>query len=221
MNPANPDFSNRTASSPALFNRCVIDWFGEWSLDGVLQVAKELTKYIDIPNDAFTKSEGMEETEESDPKHEGLCTAIMQIHSAVKDLNAKSKEEGRKYNFITPRDFLDFIKHFVELFNEKKEELEEQQYHLNQGLTKLRETEEAVIEMQAQLSEYEKTLNIKEKEASDKLQMILKEQKIAEEQKSKSILQSEELVKQQGQVAEQTEVANRDLSKAEPALIAA
>jgi len=31
MNPNNPDFSNRTASSPALFNRCVIDWFGDWS----------------------------------------------------------------------------------------------------------------------------------------------------------------------------------------------
>jgi dynein heavy chain 1 len=36
MNPQNPDFSNRTASSPALFNRCVIDWFGEWSNDGLL-----------------------------------------------------------------------------------------------------------------------------------------------------------------------------------------
>lgn len=32
MNPSNPDFSNRTASSPALFNRCVIDWFGDWYL---------------------------------------------------------------------------------------------------------------------------------------------------------------------------------------------
>ena len=36
MNPANPDFSNRTASSPALFNRCVIDWFGDWTDDGLL-----------------------------------------------------------------------------------------------------------------------------------------------------------------------------------------
>ena len=35
MNPSNPDFSNRTASSPALFNRCVIDWFGDWSVDGM------------------------------------------------------------------------------------------------------------------------------------------------------------------------------------------
>jgi dynein heavy chain 1 len=36
MNPSNPDFSNRTASLPALFNRCVIGWFGEWSSEGLL-----------------------------------------------------------------------------------------------------------------------------------------------------------------------------------------
>ena len=53
MNPSNPDFSNRTASSPALFNRCVIDWFGEWSSDGLLQVAKEFTKTLDILPECF------------------------------------------------------------------------------------------------------------------------------------------------------------------------
>lgn len=48
MNPSNPDFSNRSASSPALFNRCVIDWFGDWSDDGLLQVSKAFTENIDI-----------------------------------------------------------------------------------------------------------------------------------------------------------------------------
>lgn len=43
MNPSNPDFSNRTASSPALFNRCVIDWFGDWSDENLLQVSKSFT----------------------------------------------------------------------------------------------------------------------------------------------------------------------------------
>lgn len=60
MNPANPDFSNRTASSPALFNRCVIDWFGDWTDDGLLQVALEFTKFLDIPNNSFTKDMSLE-----------------------------------------------------------------------------------------------------------------------------------------------------------------
>ena len=55
MNPANPDFSNRTASSPALFNRCVINWFGDWNAEALYQVAKEFTLQIDPPDNAFIK----------------------------------------------------------------------------------------------------------------------------------------------------------------------
>lgn len=57
MNPSNPDFSNRTASSPALFNRCVIDWFGDWSDEGLTQVAKEFTKDLDLLPESFVKLE--------------------------------------------------------------------------------------------------------------------------------------------------------------------
>mmetsp|Transcript_38915 Transcript_38915/g.38510 ORF Transcript_38915/g.38510 Transcript_38915/m.38510 type:complete len:144 (+) Transcript_38915:778-1209(+) len=53
MNPSNPDFNNRTASSPALFNRCVIDWFGEWADESLWQVAKEYTKYVELSDEYF------------------------------------------------------------------------------------------------------------------------------------------------------------------------
>jgi len=133
MNPSNPDFSNRTASSPALFNRCVIDWFGEWSKDGLLQVAKEFTKTLDIEADSFTKQlDPIRQADDEgriimvDPKHESLSSCIVEMHLAVKEVNAKLARSAKRFNFITPRDFLDFIKHFVELLHEKKEELEEQ-----------------------------------------------------------------------------------------------
>lgn len=38
MNPASADFGNRAATSPALFNRCVVDWFGDWSAKALFQV---------------------------------------------------------------------------------------------------------------------------------------------------------------------------------------
>ena len=183
MNPSNPDFSNRTASSPALFNRCVIDWFGEWSNNGLLQVAKEFTKSLDILPESFTKNMEVHQhisPEDGkvtivDPKHEALCLLIVDIHNSVKEVNLKLMKSAKKFNYITPRDFLDMIKHFVELLHEKKEELEEQQYHLNVGLDKLRQTETAVIELQNQLSVYEKDLRVKEKAANEKLQLMVKE----------------------------------------------
>lgn len=53
---------------------------------------------------------------------------------------------------ITPRHYLDFIHHFVKLYNEKRSDLEEQQLHLNVGLSKIAETVEQVEEMQKSLA---------------------------------------------------------------------
>jgi dynein heavy chain 1 len=122
MNPQNPDFSNRTASSPALFNRCVIDWFGDWSDEGLLQVARSLTETIEIQEDCFSKSIGDKDDQivdengkASDPKNDLLSKCIVDLHISVRDVNKKLMRSAKKFNYITPRDFLDFIKHFTHL----------------------------------------------------------------------------------------------------------
>ena len=158
MNPSNPDFSNRTASSPALFNRCVIDWFGDWSEEGLLQVAKEFTLVIDPVMESFETP-----VEESEQRHNIVINTIVGIHSTIIELNRRLAKSAKKFNYITPRDFLDFIKHFVELYNEKKSLLEDQQFHLNVGLDKLKQTEEQVHEMQGSLNEKKAELEEKEK----------------------------------------------------------
>ena len=38
MNPSGGDFKNRSTTSPALFNRCVVDWFGTWDNRTLVQV---------------------------------------------------------------------------------------------------------------------------------------------------------------------------------------
>ena len=149
MNPANPDFSNRTASSPALFNRCVIDWFGEWDDDSLWQVAKEFTKDIELMDESFDNFKENEAVgENSDPKHDALINAVVNIHKSVKRANTKLAKNAKKYNFITPRDYLDFIAHFTSVLETKKAQLQEQELHLNTGLDKLKETEQEVINLQ-------------------------------------------------------------------------
>jgi len=114
MNPANADFSNRSASSPALFNRCVIDWFGDWADDGLLQVAKEFIRFLDIHPQSFSKDTSAPPAEpgqkRNGPKTELLSQCIVDMHISVRDLNLKLSKSAKKFNFITPRDFLNFIK---------------------------------------------------------------------------------------------------------------
>ena len=94
MNPANPDFKNRTASSPAIFNRCVIDWFGDWPETALYQVAKELTENNDY--------QGVDQS--------ALTELIVKIHKSVCILNEKMRSSAMKFNYMTPRDFIDFIR---------------------------------------------------------------------------------------------------------------
>ena len=52
MNPAGGDFSGRAETSCALFNRCVINWWGTLSNDALLQGAKEFIGFINwLPAD--------------------------------------------------------------------------------------------------------------------------------------------------------------------------
>lgn len=199
MNPANPDFYNRSNSSPALFNRCVIDWFGDWPHEALLQVAADFTSEMEIAEDTFTGSHAGPGDEKNQLRHAGLSEAIVAFHESVDDTNVQLRKAAQRYNFITPRDFLDFINHFLGVMKEKREEVLDQQGHLDGGLKKMRETEEQVAQMQESLSKQALALNAKNKEAEEMMSQMVKGQGEAEERKQSS-------VKLQGELAEQSKV---------------
>ena len=221
MNPPNPDFSNRTASSPSLFNRWVIDWFWVWNEQSLWQVAKEFTNDIELIDESFDNYNPQDETEneEINPKHASLISSIVNIHSSVKQVNTRLDRNAKKYNFITQWDYLDFIRHFISVLSTKKGSLQKQKLHLNTGLEKLKETEAEVINLQQNvLVKIQAELEIKNTEANMKLTLMLMEQNIAEKSREASIKINEEVKKMLIEIAKRTEEVNNDLRKAEPAL---
>lgn len=102
------------------------------------------------------------------------------MHVAVRDVNKKLLKQAKKFNYITPRDFLDFIKHFTELRATKQHELIELQGHLNKGLDKLKESEMEVSELQATLKVYQEELLIQDQAANKKMIVMMKEKGAAE-----------------------------------------
>ena len=143
---------------------------------------------------------------------------VVKIHNSVIQLNEQLKKGAKRYNFLTPRDFLDFIKHINALHKEKKQILEEQQYHLNSGLSKLKELEQTVKEMDASLQTYKDQLDINEKQSNEKMELIVKEQQEAEEREEFVKELTAKLKVQKKQIAERTVVVQKDLDKAGPAL---
>jgi dynein heavy chain 1 len=225
MNPASPDFHNRAATSPALFNRCVLDWFGEWSDDALFQVGEEFTRHTDL-DDAVYKTPDFVPAFISQlsmvkmplAHRDAVISTLVYVHKTIDDANRRLVKQQGRQNYVTPRHYLDFIKQFVGLVSQKRDDLQDQQLHLNVGLGKLRDTEKQVKELQEKLAKKNAELEEKNIAANKKLEVILEDEKNAKAKREETANLSEVVAKQQALIDEQSRLANEDLSKAEPAL---
>lgn len=105
--------------------------------------------------------------------------------------------------------------------NHQRGQVEEEQLRVNAGLTKLRQTQEDVIELKSGLAT--KSIELKEKEtlANNKLQQMVADQNEAQKRKEEAEKMSVEVERQQVAIAERKETAQKELDEAEPALISA
>jgi len=234
MNPSGGEWKNRSTTSPALFNRCVVDWFGTWSAKAMGEVGREFTLKLDMGDaEAVGGSWGIGEGEQLMSRvgdafesvaggglHQAVVAALVELHQVTKttanDVGATQSSACRTY--LSPRDYLALIQNFVACLNTRREEVEDQQLHVNAGLAKLKQTQENVAELKGALGA--KTAELREKEtlANTKLQQMVADQNIAEKRKEEAEKMSVEVEKQQVKINARKEEAQRDLDSAEPAL---
>ncbi|XP_055707524.1 dynein heavy chain, cytoplasmic isoform X3 [Phlebotomus papatasi] len=223
MNPSTDGLKDRAATSPALFNRCVLNWFGDWSESALFQVGKEFTIRVDLekpnwsPPDFFPSACPLIP---ATPNHrDAVINACVYVHQTLHKANARLAKRGGRTMAITPRHYLDFIHHMVKLYNEKRSDLEEQQLHLNVGLNKIAETVEQVEEMQKSLAVKSQELQAKNEAANAKLKQMFKDQQEAEKKKVQSQEIQIQLAEQTVQIEEKRKRVMADLALVEPAVV--
>ena len=190
MNPSSEGLKDRAATSPALFNRCVLNWFGDWTDEALFQVGREFTSRLDIDRPKYQAPDYFPSAFPGfpmQPTHrDAVVNAFVYIHQTLHHANQRLLKRGGRITTITPRHYLDFINHYVKLFHEKCSELEDEQLHLNVGLNKIRETVEQVEELQKSLALKSNELEAKNQAANAKLKEMLKDQQEAERRKVQS-----------------------------------
>ncbi|RMZ70649.1 dynein heavy chain [Pyrenophora seminiperda CCB06] len=225
MNPPEEGLSSKAATSPALFNRCVLNWFGDWSDQALYQVSSELTQSVDLDRANYVAPDSIPVAYRGlslPPSHrESVVNAMVAVHHSLRSKNAKLQKTQNRKMYLTPRHFLDFVAQYVKLYNEKREDLEEQQRHLNVGLEKLRETFDKVKELRASLAEKQTQLTKKDAEANEKLQRMIADQNEAEQKKAASIKMQARLAKDKEEIQKRRAVVEHDLAAAEPAVVEA
>jgi dynein heavy chain 1 len=234
VNPSGGDWKNRSTTSPALFNRCVVDWFGTWGSKAMGEVGKEFTLQLDMGDaESIGGSWGIGEGEELMKRvgevfegasegglRQAVVAALVDLHLIAKETAEAAAAEPSSITrtFLSPRDYLTLIQNFVTCLNKRREQVEDEQLHVNAGLEKLRQTQENVAELKLSLGVKTKELKEKETLANEKLQQMVADQNIAEKTKAEAEIMSAEVKKQQVKIDNRKNEAQRDLDEAEPAL---
>ena len=143
------------------------------------------------------------------------------VHGSVNEISKAYLMNERRYNYTTPKSYLELINLYVKILTAKHDEVEAKMIRLENGLEKLRVTGAQVNDLKAQLAEQEIELTKKNEDADRLIQIVgVETEKVSKEKK----LADEEEIKVNKiniEVSAKQKDCEEDLKKAEPALLAA
>jgi dynein heavy chain len=211
MSPVGDAFRNRTRMYPSLVNCTTIDWFHEWPLDALREVA---TKFLEEVKFA---APGAMEGEEAALKTK-IASVFAAAHKSVTDASGKMLLQLKRYNYVTPTHYLELVLGYRSLLAEKKRELGDARNKLANGLAKLESSKEQVIEMQADLALKQKVVEKASAECDALLVKIVQEKRLADEQRAEVEEASMKIGLEEAKCKEIADDAEADLAEAMPAL---
>ncbi|KAL4703187.1 hypothetical protein ACJJTC_018259 [Scirpophaga incertulas] len=196
----------RSRKFPALINCTSINWFHEWPQEALVSVAMSFLEGVRVLPISLRDS---------------VARFMAYVHTSVNTISKSYLSNERRYNYTTPKSYLEQISLYAKLINNKTEELQAKICRLENGLEKLRSTSAQVDDLKVKLAVQEIALQEKN-EAADKLiemvgietAKVQNEKALADEEEEKVAVITEEVSKKQKDCEE-------DLIKAEPALVAA
>lgn len=111
MNPPSNGLASRAATSPALFNRCVLDWFGDWSDQALYQVALEFTQTLDLEASSYAPPSPFPVAYiglAMPPSHRSaVINTMVHVHQTMRKISSSLAKRQGKLTHITPRHFLE------------------------------------------------------------------------------------------------------------------
>ncbi|XP_052121255.1 dynein beta chain, ciliary-like [Frankliniella occidentalis] len=196
----------RARKFPSIINCTAINWFHEWPQEALMSVSIRFLEELEpLP----------------EPLRDSVARFMAYVHTSVNQASRQYLQSDRRYNYTTPKSFLEQISLYSRLLTTKNAELAAKVARLENGLDKLRSTAAQVDDLKAKLAVQEVELKQKN-EAADVLieivgvetEKVSREKAVADEEESRVAEIAKEVAKKQSDCEE-------DLVKAEPALVAA
>jgi len=151
-------------------------------------------------------------------KRDAIVQHITVVHESVRSFSADFEQRLRRYNYVTPKNYLDFIDNYKKQLGKKRKENDDMSNRLSGGLKKLIQTSEQVDKLSAEVEEKKAVVEEKTIACGELLEEIQVNTVEAEEKQKQAIAKDEELNIMSTKIAEQKAEAEEGLSKALPAL---
>ena len=137
FSPVGDTFRVRARRFPGLVNNTVIDQFHPWPRDALVSVAERFLQDVDMSGSLDIRA--------------NLAMHMAEEHLSVANMSRHYLETQRRYNYVTPKSYLELISFFKYLLGNKQADLQRLIDRLDVGLSTLRKTSQDVAELQKDL----------------------------------------------------------------------
>ena len=206
MSPTGDLLRSRCRNFPGLVNDTVIDWFTAWPEEALVSVATTFLSSIDeIPS--YLR----------DP----IANHVVSTHQLVMELSKKYKIELNRSNYVTPKNYLDYITNYSRTLGMNQKRIGELKARLEGGSSKLIQAGNEVDEMQKSLNQAKEVVEAETKACEELLKVITASTIDVKSKQEAASLKEIELKRENEMIAMRKKDAENDLAKAIPALEAA
>ena len=137
FSPVGDSFRIRSRRFPGLVNCTGIDQFHPWPRDALISVANRFIADVEISGPEDTKK--------------NLAIHMAEEHLSVAEMSQHYFETQRRYNYVTPKSYLELISFYKYLLSNKRNDVQRLIDRLDVGLSTLRKTSDDVTELQKDL----------------------------------------------------------------------
>lgn len=187
--------------SNALFNRCVINWMGNWSEKSLNEVSSQLLKRLPIDKFGIMGS-----------GKENFRSSVISVFTSIKNIGSSIGLDMCQ----SPITFINMLNAFVDMYVVKETDLQRKKNHTNTGLDKMKETFLKVKKLNQVLTQKKIELAQKEKDARLVLDKMIMDQNESERKQDMSIEMQKIFTKQEQRVKEKRDSVKKELDEVEP-----
>ncbi|XP_061919084.1 dynein axonemal heavy chain 11 isoform X5 [Entelurus aequoreus] len=206
LSPVGSHLRLRACRFPALIQCTTIDWFHPWSSQALQSVSYTFIHEIDGIEPAVQES---------------ISLFMAYVHTSVNQASEKYQRDEKKYNYTTPKSFLQQITLYRNLLQKSRDQLQLKMNRLDSGLQKLQSTATQVEDMKAKLADQETDLTFKNQNIEALIAKIGLQTEKVSSKKDAADVEAQKVALIQAEVSVKQRDCETDLVKAEPLLTAA